>query len=62
MPTHRLPGHGSVLQTEVMIAEPEHSNPPCAALNFLSLVLVIAPPPHGFEHSPITQSSQTQST
>ena len=51
-----------MLQTEVIIAEPKHSNPPCAALTFLSLVLVTSPPPHGFEHSPITQSSHSQLT
>lgn len=51
-----------MLQTEVIIAEPIHSNPPCAALTFLSLVMVTSPPPHGLEHSPITQSSHSQFT
>ena len=37
-------------------------DPPKASLMIFSLVLVLTPPPHVFEHSPYFQSSHLQST
>ena len=57
-----LPGHALVLQFSIEIDSALHSFPPLAALIFTSLVLVLSPPPHVFEHSPISHSAHLQWT
>ena len=56
------PGHSWVLQLSSTMAEPEHSAPPCFAFILSSLELVLKPPPHVLEQSPISHLSHSQST
>ena len=57
-----LPGHSSTLQVSTEVEDPEHSTPSWAASVFLSLMFVLSPPPHVFEHSPICHAYHSQST
>ena len=57
-----IPEHSWVLQVSSIVEEPEHSFPPCFAITFSIRVLVLRPPPHLFEHSPICHLSHSQST
>ena len=59
---HDLLGQSLTLHCSVIVADPEHSIPPCASLILLLLVFVLCPPPQVFEHSPTFHSSHSQST
>ena len=55
------PVHSCMLHSSVLVARPLHE-PPLASSTSLVRVLTLEPIPHVGEHSPTTQSPQTQST
>ena len=54
-----LPGHSWTLQMSSIVGDPGQSIPPLPAFTFLSRVLILFPPPHVLEHSPIPHFKQS---
>ena len=59
---HYLPGHGSILQSSVILEAPVQFKPPKFASILGDRLFVLDPPPHDFEQAPTSHSSHSQST
>lgn len=57
-----LPGHSLTLHSSWIDDGPSHSSPPGSADTNCSLVLVLVPPPHVREQTPIFHTSHSQFT
>lgn len=55
-------GHSWLLQVSVSLLLPEHDLPPLASTVTIVRFLMRVPPPHDFEHTPLLQEPQMQST
>ena len=60
--TRKLPGHGIMLQSSVILDAPVQFEPPKSASIFGDRLFVLVPPPHDFEQVPTAHSSHSQST